>query len=156
MKGDAYMQDLERCREQEKKLVFSRFSREDAFAIGCRLYEETKKTGKGVAIQIIVNELIVFRVMPEGTTKNSEKWLTRKHNMVIAKGMSSERARLEREHAGKTMEDWCMKQEEFAAAGGGFPIRLKDSDLIGSICLSGLAASDDHALIVKVLEEYLG
>lgn len=150
------MTDLEICKAEEKTIVFSKFSREDAFIIGCRLYERSKTLGKGVAIQIIVNDLIVFRVMPEGTTKNSEKWLFRKHNMVIAKGMSSERARLEREKAGKTMEDWCMSREEYAAAGGGFPIIIKNSDMIGSICVSGLASSDDHRLIVSVLKEYLG
>jgi len=149
------MQELEQVRQQERELVFPTFSREDAYAVGCRLHDAAAATGKGVAIQIIVNELIVFRFMPEGTTKNSEKWLTRKHNMVIAKGMSSERARLERERAGKTMDDWCMDKSEYAASGGGFPIRLKGSDLVGSICLSGLPASEDHALIVKVLSEYL-
>ncbi len=33
---------------------------------------------------------------------------------------------------------------------------MEDSDLIGSVCISGLAGYEDHAVIVKVLEEYLG
>lgn len=33
---------LKKCINEEKELVFDRFSREDAFELGCLLYENSK------------------------------------------------------------------------------------------------------------------
>ncbi len=41
------------------------------------------------------------------------------------------------------------------AAGGGFPIRLRGTGVIGSICVSGYPDHvDDHQLIINTLAEY--
>ncbi len=145
----------ETCIAQEQELRFQSFSRRDAFKIGCMLYEESLRIGKSIAIRITVNDLTVFQLMPTGTTKNNERWLARKHNMVMARGTSSELARLDREADGRTMESMCLDPMEYSVFGGGFPIILDGSDIIGSICVSGLAGDEDHAFIVKVLKEFL-
>lgn len=54
------------------------------------------------------------------------------------------------------MTSMVMDPFEMSVFGGGFPIVLEDSDLIGSVCVSGLAGWEDHAVIVKVLEDFLG
>ena len=64
----------EKCILQEQQLRFKHFSRKDAFKIGFMLYEESLRKGKGIAIRIVVNELVIFQIMPAGTTKNNEKW----------------------------------------------------------------------------------
>lgn len=143
------------CKQQEDESVFSHFTREDAFRLGCMLYENSKAFPQGVSIQITVNELVVFRFFPSGTSVNNDLWLTRKHNMVIAKEMSSQRAQCIREETAKTMQDWCMDPAQYARAGGGFPIRVAGVGVIGSICVSGLAATDDHQLIVDTIAQFL-
>ena len=150
------MTEREICIEQEKRLKFKKFNREDAFLIGCMLYEECKAMERPFGIRITVNDLVVFQFMPQGSTKNHVRWMERKHNMVLARGTSSELARLDREHDGRDMASMVMDPFEMSVFCGGFPIVLEDSDLIGSICISGLAGWEDHATIVKVLEQYLG
>lgn len=150
------MTEREICIEQEKRLKFKKFNREDAFRIGCMLYEECKAMERPFGIRITVNDLVVFQFMPQGSTKNHVRWMERKHNMVLARGTSSELARLDREYDGRDMASMVMDPFEMSVFGGGFPIVLEDSDLIGSICISGLAGWEDHATIVKVLEQYLG
>ena len=56
----------------------------------------------------------------------------------------------------ESLEDRKLNPQDYAAEGGGFPIRLKDTGLIGSICVSGLSNHlDDHQLIVDSLTEFL-
>lgn len=148
-------QDLIFYEEQEKQLVFPKFDRHDAWSLGVMLYQNSLAYGRGVGIEITINELVVFRYLPEGTTANTAAWLRRKHNMVTAKGMSSQRAQKIREADHKTLADWCMSPEEYAAAGGGYPLIVKGVGMIGSICASGLAASDDHILIADTIAEFL-
>ena len=58
------------------------------------------------------------------------------------------------EDAGETFADRKLDPNEYAA-GGGFPIRLRGTGVIGSICVSGYPDHvDDHQLIINTLEEY--
>jgi uncharacterized protein (UPF0303 family) len=45
---------------------------------------------------------------------------------------------------------------DYAACGGGFPIRLKGVGLVGSISYSALPHLEDHDFVVKVLSKFLG
>ena len=67
---------------------------------------------------------------------------------------SSLRFFAELEDAGETFADRKLDPNEYAA-GGGFPIRLRGTGVIGSICVSGYPDHvDDHQLIINTLAEY--
>ena len=155
MDKEAWKELMERCKEEERELVFSSFNREDAWRLGCLLLEHSKRKPKPVGIQIIINDMVIFRYIPEGVTLNNSIWMERKHNMVMIREMSSRQAQALRESRGQTMEDWLMDPKEYSNVGGGFPIRVAGTGLIGSVCVSGLPAEDDHKLIVETLREYL-
>ena len=146
------MRDM--CAEQEEKFQFERFSRRDALNIGLKLIENAEKQAQPVAVEITVNGLVVFRYFMEGSTPESELWLARKRNAVDLMETSSLRFFAELEDAGETFADRKLDPNEYAA-GGGFPIRLRGTGVIGSICVSGYPDHvDDHQLIINTLAEY--
>lgn len=142
------------CAEQEEKFRFERFSRRDALNIGLKLIENAEKQAQPVAVEITVNGLVVFRYFMEGSRPESELWLARKRNAVDLMETSSLRFFAELEDAGETFADRKLDPNEYAA-GGGFPIRLRGTGVIGSICVSGYPDHvDDHQLIINTLAEY--
>ena len=146
------MRDM--CAEQEDKFQFERFSRRDALNIGLKLIENAEKQAQPVAVEITVNGLVVFRYFMEGSRPESELWLARKRNAVDLMETSSLRFFAELEDAGETFADRKLDPNEYAA-GGGFPIRLRGTGVIGSICVSGYPDHvDDHQLIINTLAKY--
>lgn len=70
--------------------------------------------------------------------------------------MSTLRAFLELENAQEDLQkDWLLSPEEYAACGGGFPIRLVNGCVIGSVCVSGLPHLSDHRAVTEGIELYL-
>ena len=140
------MRDM--CAEQEEKFQFKRFSRRDALNIGLKLIENAEKQAQPVAVEITVNGLVVFRYFMEGSRPESELWLARKRNAVELTESSSLRMFAEMEAAGQTFADRKLC--------GGFPIALRGTGVIGSICVSGFDDHlDDHQLVINTLAEYL-
>lgn len=145
---------LQLCEKQEAEFQFERFSRADALALGLKLHENAKQCAAPVAIEITVNGLVVFRYFPDGAMPDSEKWLARKRNSVELMHMSSLHFLAWLEVNGETMESRKLPADEYAAGGGGFPIVLRGTGCIGSICVSGLPDHlDDHRLVADTLKE---
>lgn len=148
---------LAMCEEEEERLQFTQFSRADALALGLKIHENAKKQPVPVAIEITVNGLVVFRYFPDGALPDSELWLARKRNSVDLMEMSSLHFLAWLEQNGETLESRKLPANEYAAGGGGFPIRLRGTGVIGSICVSGLPDHrEDHRLVVDTLTEFLG
>lgn len=147
---------LAMCEEQEERLQFAHFSRVDALELGLKLHENAKKQPVPVAIEITVNGLVVFRYFPDGALPDSELWLARKRNSVALMEMSSLHFLAWLEQNGETLESRKLPPNEYAAGGGGFPIRVCGTGVIGSICVSGLPDHmEDHRLVVETLTEFL-
>lgn len=147
---------LEKCIEEEKTLQFDSFSHENALDLGLKILERSKGYPGPVAIEITVNGLIVFRYYPDGTSEFHEMWLKRKSNMVRVREMSTLHVFMELEYNNQDMErDWLLNPKEYAGCGGGFPIRLKNGSVIGSICVSGLPHLLDHEIMILGIQEYL-
>ena len=140
---------------EEDELIFPHFCRADAWDLGMALHEHSEKLGIPLSIQITINELPVFRYIPDGVTKNNLRWLERKHNMVMVREMSSRRAEIMLKMQGKTVADWFLDPEKYAGMGGGFPVRVEGTGIIGSVCVSGPPAEQDHEIIVEVIRNYL-
>jgi uncharacterized protein (UPF0303 family) len=57
---------------------------------------------------------------------------------------------------GKRIEEaFLIPESEYAAHGGCFPIIVKDTGVIGTITISGLAQEDDHKLAVQAIRDFL-
>lgn len=142
--------------QQENLYQFDRFTREDALQLGLLLHRNAQKYPDPVAIEITIGGLSVFRYFPEGTVPDNDLWLQRKRRSVELMQMSSLRFLIWLEENGETLESRKLSANEYAAGGGGFPILLHGTGMIGSICVSGMPAhTDDHQLVVDTLAEYI-
>ncbi len=147
---------LARCQKECETLVFDRFTREDAFELGCLIYQNSKKYPDPCCVEITVNGLVVFRYFPEGTIPDGNKWLARKRNTVDLMHMSSLQFLAWLEAAGETVEGRKLDPNEYAAGGGGFPLTIRSVGVVGSICVSGMPRhEDDHQLVVDSITEFL-
>src|SRR5574344_1259190 len=118
MEDNKVLQEM--CEIQEDRFQFTTFSRADALKLGLMLHDHAQEFDGGVAIEIMINGLVVFRYFPEGTTVDNELWLRRKANTVRQAGHASlhEMARLAL--AGETLADRKLEEKDFALCGGGF------------------------------------
>lgn len=143
---------LAQCEREEERLQFTSFSRADALALGLRLVEDAKAFPDPVAVEITVNGLVVFRYFPDGARLDSELWLARKRRSVELMDMSSLHFLAWLEANGETLESRKLPVDDYAAGGGGFPIRVRGTGMIGSVCVSGLPDHrDDHRLVTGAL-----
>lgn len=143
---------LAQCEREEERLQFASFSRADALALGLRLVEDAKAFPDPVAVEITVNGLVVFRYFPDGARLDSELWLARKRRSVELMDMSSLHFLAWLEANGETLESRKLPADDYAAGGGGFPIRVRGTGMIGSVCVSGLPDHrDDHRLVTGAL-----
>jgi len=150
------VKDIELYKRQEEVLRFDEFTHEDAFAIGLMICEHGKKHHLAIAVDITINGYQVFRYGLPGTTLNNDLWLKRKIMTVNTLQMSTlhVNAQLELNNQ-KLREDWLLDDEVYAGVGGGFPIHIKGTGVIGSICVSGRPHKEDHEIIINILKKYL-
>lgn len=150
--------DLARIKLQEQRLVFPRFDAGVAWALGVALKEAAETRGTGVAIDVASASATLFSHLMEGTAPDNAEWVRRKKNVVLRFCRSSYAIGLELKRDGRTLRDKAgLKDDDFMAHGGCFPIRLANSSLvIGTVTVSGLPQRDDHDLATRTLAAHLG
>jgi uncharacterized protein (UPF0303 family) len=150
-------EDLEKIALQEKRLRFKHFDSEVAWAIGSGLKEAAEKRHVSVAIDIQLNGHGLFSHAMAGTTPDNWEWIRRKRNVVLRYHRSSYAIGLKHERERTTLHEKSgLDVKDYAAHGGCFPILLEGTGCVGTITVSGLPQREDHALVVSVLQDYLG
>ena len=141
---------------QEEILQFSSFTNADAWELGNMVIQEAKRLGLTVAVRIRLNNgYTVFQYGMDGTNLLNEQWMTRKENTVKTLEESSLRFCMNLRANQESLEDHFLDPREYAACGGGFPIRVEEVGVIGTIVVSGLDHVSDHGLLVKCISKYL-
>lgn len=141
---------------QESRLVFDNFSIDVAQAIGLTLLERGKQQSLPIAIDVTRNGQCLFHASLEGATADNAQWVQRKMRVVQRFGHSSlYMGALCRVKGVRLEEKYLLPDNEFAAHGGAFPVRMTGAGVIGSVTVSGLPQIDDHELVVSVLEQWL-
>jgi uncharacterized protein (UPF0303 family) len=149
-------QDLERIAQQEERLQFRSFDADTAWVLGGRLRAVAEARGLAVAIDIQMNGHSLFFTAMPGTTPDNVDWIRRKKNVVLHFHRSSYAIGLQLQKDKTTLAEQAgMADRDYAAHGGCFPIKLRDTGCVGTITVSGLPQRMDHELVVEVLAEYL-
>ena len=150
---DALIAEVE---SQERRLVLSRFTNDDAWRLGTTLVELARERGLAVTVDITRGEQQLFHAAMPGTAAHNDVWIIRKTRTVREFGISSFLAGLLAKRGGHRFDDapW-IDPLKFAGHGGSFPITVADVGVVGTVTVSGLPQEDDHALAVEAIEVFL-
>lgn len=149
--------DIERIKDEEARLQFDRFDHDLAFRIGIALHDEAQTQGASVTIDIRAFGQQLFHLAMAGTAPDNDRWIEGKIRVVERFHKSSFRVGRELAAEGKGIEErFLIDPLEFRPHGGCLPIRLKGGGVVGTITVSGLTQEEDHALVVAVLERFVG
>lgn len=146
---------IKELEEQEKHLQFQEFTSETALKIGMSLIERAKTENKTIIIDITRHDHQLFHYAFEGTPPDNDKWVLRKNRVVNLFNISSLLFRLKLESSGSSLEARKLNPDECAATGGAFPIIIRNVGVVGTITISGLEDTEDHALVVWAINKYL-
>ena len=157
MDKEILAQELALRAKEEAVLCYDSFNNEDALTLGLKIIEKAKERGGAVAIDIEINGNQMFHYAMPGSNKRHCMWIRRKQNMVQASQCSTLHAMYQLIRDNKDQnKDWHLNDEEYGAIGGGFPIIVKGTGIIGAVACSGLAHTDDHQLLVDSIADMLG
>jgi len=149
--------DLKTIAAQEQQLQFSAFSADTAWALGSRLRADAIARGAAMTFEIQIAGRTLLLVTTEGAPAGQADWIRRKRNVVMRFGRSSYAVGRQLELDGMTIEQrHGLTLADYAMHGGGFPIILRGTGVIGSVIASGLHQRVDHAMVVDALAAVLG
>lgn len=149
--------DLETIAEQERVLQFDTFSAKTAWVLGSRLRADAEERGGAMTFEIQVAGRTLFLAATDGAPAGQADWIRRKRNVVARFGKSSYAIGLELELAGKSIEQrHGLTLADYAMHGGGFPLALRGTGMVGSVTASGLTQRVDHGMVVDAIAGVLG
>jgi uncharacterized protein (UPF0303 family) len=144
-------------KKQEELLQFPHFNRRDAWDLGNIFVTEILNNKLELAVSIrLLSGMVLFQYAPEGTNLNNEHWMTRKFNLVRDKEQSSLLTLLIWKGKKESVLQQGLDPGKYVACGGGFPIRIKNSGVVGAALVSGLPHLLDHETLVECIGRYLG
>lgn len=149
--------DISRLEQQESLLRFSRFSPDDAWALGNRVREIAIARGAGVAIDISLRDRTLFHSALPGTTTDNVEWIRRKRNTVLRLWNASYLVGRKLALSGRDqVEARNLSFADFSVHGGSFPLFVADLGCIGAVTVSGVPERIDHAIVAEGLASFLG
>ncbi len=151
-----FQDQLDAMLREEAQLQFAAFTNETALRLGLLLAEVAKREGKSIAIDIARNGQTLFHYALPGTSADNDAWIERKKRVVDRYGHSSFYVGTLCKSQGVAFEEKSrLDPDRYAAAGGCFPVIVRNVGPVGTVTVSGLPQAEDHALVVRVLREFL-
>lgn len=149
--------DLPILDEQEARLQFAAFDADTAWQVGSLLRAKLLERNAGGSVEIELAGHVLFACATVGATPGQANWIRRKRNTVrhFARSTYAVGRKLEKE--GTTLSArHGLNEADYVAHGGGFPLLLRGTGMVGTVIFSGLPQRDDHNLVVEALAEVLG
>ncbi|MFF7854897.1 heme-degrading domain-containing protein [Streptomyces sp. NPDC007904] len=147
---------VEELEAQERRLVFRRFTYEDAWALGSLLVEMARERQVPVAVDIHRAGQQLFHAALPGSAPDNDAWIARKRRVVERYGSASYLVGARHRAKGTTFEESSrLDPDTYAAHGGSFPITVEGVGVIGAVTVSGLPQLQDHRFVVEALERFL-
>ncbi len=149
--------DIARLKVQEEKLRFKSFTEDDAWQLGTAMRNRAVERKLPLVIDIRIGNRPLFYVALPGTTPENPDWVRRKVNTVMRFHSSTYRVGLEHQKSGKPFdESRGLAPLDYAPAGGGFPIYVIGTGIVGTVTVSGIPQREDHAFVAESIALHLG
>ena len=150
-------QDIAQIARQEEELRFRHFGEEDAWALGSLMRQVAVERKLPFVIDIrVANRPLFYTALP-GTSPENPDWVRRKVNTVYRFHKSSYRVGREYQLQKKPFDaSRGIDPMDHAPAGGGFPIHLIGTGVVGAVTVSGVPQREDHGFVVEMLCRFLG
>ena len=140
---------------EEQILKLPSLTNSDAIEIGQIAVTLGSQRKLPIAIEVWIDEWIVFHASLEGSKPENDWWINRKVAVVVLNQHSTMFERVSAEERGV---DWHKENgvtdEAHAIHGGALPLII-DEGFKGILIISGLPQVEDHLLAVEVLTEFL-
>ena len=141
--------------DEEQILKLPSLSNNDAIEIGQIAVTLGSQRKLPIAIEVRIDEWIVFHASLEGSKPENDWWINRKVAVVM---LSQHSTMFERVSAEERGVDWHQENgvtdETHAIHGGALPL-ITEEGFKGILIISGLPQVEDHLLAVEVLTEFL-
>jgi uncharacterized protein (UPF0303 family) len=149
--------DIAALKRQEEVLQFKSFDEAAAWELGSAMRERALAKKLPLVMDIRIGIRPLFYVAMPGTTPENPDWVRRKVNTVYRFEACSYRIGLEYKLKGASFDvSRGLDPLQYAPAGGGFPIRIFGTGLVGACTVSGIPQRDDHAFVAESIAQHLG
>ena len=141
---------------QEDEIQLPYFNNQTAWDLGNAIKLAAEKLSASVAIEVYAFEHVLFSYFMPGTNKDNHEWVRRKRQTVMRFGHSSYYTGQYNASKNRDFEAQPhIDPKEYCAHGGSFPIRIKNSGIVGTVTVSGLPQEVDHQLAIDALRQIL-
>lgn len=144
---------LDELLAEEARLILPSLSNDDALGLGLLMMRRARERELPVVVEIRRAAQVLFRVALAGSSPDNDGWVAAKVRVVERFGHSTLYERVRHEIKGTSFEAATgLPLPEFAAHGGGFPLIVAGTGVVGAVVVSGLPQVDDHRFVVECLE----
>ncbi len=148
--------DIAQITVQESTLLFTKFDEADAWSLGNIMHQLATRKNLSLVFDIRIGIRPLFYFAMPGTTPENPDWVRRKINTVMRFCKSSYRVGRELEIKGTKFDSTRgLDPMVYASAGGGFPIHIIGTGVVGSVTVSGIPQREDHNFIVEAIAAFL-
>ena len=147
---------LAQLEAEYEELQFSAFTFEDAWAIGSALVERGRRDALPIAIDITLNNQVLFHAALPGSSPDNDQWLARKARVVRRFHRSSLFIAQRLKEKGESLEGkFGLPVADYAPYGGAVALRIRDVGVVGAVSVSGIADHEDHRLAAEAMRSRL-
>lgn len=145
---------IRRVEQQEATVLLPSFDNTAGRRLGEILVGFGVSRGLPITVDVTRGDQQLFHAALDGTAAWNDRWLARKITTVRTLGVSSYLAGLQAKVGGHVFEEapW-VDARLMSGHGGGYPVKVAGTGLVGTVAVSGLPDHEDHALAVEALEQ---
>ncbi|MGS0893138.1 heme-degrading domain-containing protein [Burkholderia stagnalis] len=128
-----------------------RFNAAVARRIGEIAVNLASRRGLPIAVSIVGEQAPLFYCALDGSHAGDSDTIRRRQNTVLRFGLSSLTVGARFRRAGWSLQSQGLSDGDYALDGGGVPLRLGGTGIVGAMTIAGLDSEDNHALVVESL-----